>query len=91
MVATKFGAAWSPREELPMSKRARSARRLASLLSAKSGTDVTVHYDRRVHRYRVVWTDGPNAAQMYGLAASAADSVPELDVFDLLWHRNATA
>lgn len=71
-----------------MSKRARSARRLASLLTTKSGTDVGVHYNREVRRYRVVWTDGPDAAYMYGLAVSVADAVPELEVAELLWHRD---
>jgi len=63
---------------------------LASLLTQKTGADVIVHYDREIHRYRVLWSNGPDAAQMYGLAVRVADFVPELDVFDLLWHRTGT-
>lgn len=75
---------------LVMSKRARSARRLASLLTSKSGTYVRVYYDRQIRRYRVVWTNGPDAAQMFTFAVQAAGEVPELDVATLLWDRGTT-
>ncbi|MET0233332.1 MAG: hypothetical protein ABW224_01705 [Kibdelosporangium sp.] len=73
-----------------MSKRARSARRLASMLTSKSGTYVRVYYDRQIRRYRVVWTNGPDAAQMFTFAVQAAGEVPELDVATLLWDRGTT-
>jgi hypothetical protein len=72
---------------LVMSKRARSARRLASLLTSNSGTFVRIYYDRQIRRYRVVWTNGPDAAQMFTHAMQARDEVPELDVTTLLWDR----
>ena len=80
----------SPGRGLVMSKRARSARRLASLLTSKSGTYVRVYYDRQIRRYRVVWTNGPDAAQMFTYAVQAAGDVPELDVATLLWDRGTT-
>jgi hypothetical protein len=70
-----------------MSKRARSARRLASLLTSKSGTYVRVYYDRQIRRYRVVWTNGPDAAQMFTFAVQASTEVRELDISTLLWDR----
>jgi hypothetical protein len=73
-----------------MSKRARSARRLASLLTSKSGTFVRIYYDRQIRRYRVVWTNGPDAAQMFTFAVQSADEVPELDIPNLLWDRGTT-
>lgn len=73
-----------------MSKRARSARRLASLLTSHSGTFVRIYYDRQIRRYRVVWTNGPDAAQMFTLAVQARDEVPELDISTLLWDRGTT-
>jgi len=73
-----------------MSKRARSARRLASLLTSKSGTFVRIYYDRQIRRYRVGWTNGPDAAQMFTFAVTAAREVPELDVSTLLWDRGTT-
>jgi hypothetical protein len=75
---------------LVMSKRARSARRLASLLTSKSGTFVRIYYDRQIRRYRVVWTNGPDAAQMFTLAIQASGEVPELDVSTLLWDRGTS-
>jgi hypothetical protein len=73
-----------------MSKRARSARRLASLLTSKAGTYVRVYYDRQIRRYRVVWTNGPDAAQMFTLAIQSTHEVPELDVATLLWDRGTS-
>ncbi|MET0135103.1 MAG: hypothetical protein ABW215_16100 [Kibdelosporangium sp.] len=73
-----------------MSKRARSARRLASRLTSKSGTFVRVYYDRQIRRYRVVWTNGPDAAQMFTFAIQSRDEVPELDVATLLWDRGTS-
>ncbi|MBP2323333.1 hypothetical protein JOF56_003718 [Kibdelosporangium banguiense] len=70
-----------------MSKRARGARRLASLLTAASHTYVRVYYDRQIRRYRVVWTNGPDASQMFTLAVQASEEVPDLDISTLLWDR----
>jgi hypothetical protein len=75
---------------LVMSKRARSARRLASLLTSNSGTYVRIYYDRQIRRYRVVWTNGPDAAQMFTYAVQSAREVPELDISTLLWDRGTT-
>ena len=80
----------SPGKGLVMTKRARSARRLAGLLTSKSGTFVRIYYDRQIRRYRVVWTNGLDAAQMYTHAIHSADEVPELDISTLLWDRGTT-
>lgn len=74
-----------------MSKRARSARRLAGLLTRTAGTHVRVCYDREIRRYRVVWSNGPDAAQMYAFAVQKAGEVPELDVAALLWDRGTAS
>ncbi|HEV2782331.1 MAG TPA: hypothetical protein VGX25_23310 [Actinophytocola sp.] len=74
-----------------MSKHARSARRLASLLTGVSGTVVRIYYDRGLHRHRVVWTNGPDVAQMYTLAMRHAGAIPGLDLTTLLWDRGTTA
>jgi hypothetical protein len=70
-----------------LSKRARASRRLSSLLTRKSGIYVRVYYDRQIRRYRVVWTDGPNVAQMYAYAVAESGLMPELDITTLLWDR----
>jgi hypothetical protein len=74
-----------------MSKRARSARRLASLLAVSSQTFVRVYYDRQVRRYRVVWDRGPEVAEMHGYAVKAQKDgeVLELDISKLLWDRGS--
>jgi hypothetical protein len=74
-----------------MTKRARDIRRLAGLLTTKSGTSVRIYYDRAVRRYRVVWTDGPDVAQMFTLAITCANTDLDVDVPTLLWHRDTTA
>jgi hypothetical protein len=73
-----------------MTLRARGARQLASLLTRSSGTSVRIYYDREIRRYRVVWTNGPDAGQMYTLAARYAQEVPHLDPSTLLWDRGTT-
>lgn len=73
-----------------MSKRAYQARRLASLLTSTSATSVRIYYDRQIRRHRVVWTDGPDVAQMFTLAMNSADAVPDLDITTLLWDRDTT-
>lgn len=72
-----------------MSRRARSARRLASLLASEFGTHVRVYYDRQTRRYRVVWTDGPEAAHMFTYAVHSQGQIPELDISTLLWDRQS--
>ncbi len=74
-----------------MSKRARDIRRLASLLTGKSGTSVRIYYDRALRRYRVVWTNGPDVAQMYTLAIGCVDGALDVDVAALLWDRGTTS
>ncbi|HEV2782789.1 MAG TPA: hypothetical protein VGX25_25645 [Actinophytocola sp.] len=73
-----------------MSKRARNARQLASLLTGKSGTLVRVYYDHAIHRHRVIWTRGPDVAQMYNLAMRHAHAVPGLDLTRMLWDRGTS-
>lgn len=73
-----------------MIRRERSAQRLASLLTGTSGTTVRIIYDRAVHRYRVVWTNGPDVAQMSTLAMRHTHSIPGLDLSTLLWDRGTT-
>lgn len=70
-----------------MSVRARKSRLLASKLTAKSGTYVRVYYDRKIRRYRVVWTSGPNVEEMFTLASGVAPEVPEMNIGELLWDR----
>ncbi|MBP2471261.1 hypothetical protein JOF53_000133 [Crossiella equi] len=70
-----------------MSSRARAARRLATLLSARAGVPVSVRYDRDLRRYRVVWASGPDQAQMQTLAVTSVASVPDFAVTDLFWTR----
>ena len=55
--------------------RVRCARRLASLLTADTGTDVAVCFQRRRNHYRVVWTDGPGEDRMRELADTHAHVV----------------
>ncbi|WP_143261725.1 hypothetical protein [Allokutzneria sp. NRRL B-24872] len=73
-----------------MSTRARSARRLASLLAIRTGVHVVVRYDRPLRRYWVVWTDGPDEDQMRMVAMANAAVVPDLDLGELLWHRSVS-
>ncbi|RSM63863.1 hypothetical protein DMH04_17595 [Kibdelosporangium aridum] len=68
-------------------RRQRSARRLATLLSAAAGTWVIVRYDRAARGYRVVWTGGPTSQAMHALAERHAASIPELDLGELDWDR----
>jgi hypothetical protein len=70
-----------------VSRRARSARRLASILTTRAGVYVRVAYDRKVRRYDVKWTGGPDATVLYAAAVENADQVPELDVHMLVWRR----
>ncbi|SDM43534.1 hypothetical protein [Allokutzneria albata] len=72
------------------STRARSARRLASLLAVRTGVHVVVRYDRPLRRYRVVWTNGPDEARMRTVAMASATVVPDLDLGELLWHRSVS-
>jgi hypothetical protein len=60
------------------------------LLTSKSGTAVNTYYDSDIARYRVVWTNGPDVAQMYTLAMRHASDIPQLDLTALQWDR-ATA
>lgn len=76
---------------MEMTRRARSARQLASLLTDVSGSVVRVIYDRDIHRHRVVWTNGPDVAQMYTLAMRHAESIRGLDHTMLVWDRDTTA
>ncbi|WP_344878774.1 hypothetical protein [Allokutzneria multivorans] len=73
-----------------MSTRARSARRLASLLAVRTGVHVVVRYDRLLRRYQVVWIDGPDEAQMRTVAMANATVVPDIDLGELLWHRSVS-
>jgi hypothetical protein len=73
-----------------MSRRARDIRRLAGVLTSKSGTLVRIYYDRALRRYRVVWTNGPDVAQMYTLAIQCVDGALDVDVATLLWDRGTT-
>ena len=75
---------------ITVNTRARSARRLASLLAARTGVHVLVRYDRPLRRYRVVWTNGPDEARMRTVAMSNATVVPDLDLGELLWHRSVS-
>jgi hypothetical protein len=70
-----------------MSRRARSARHLSSILTEESGTWTVVRYFRQGHRYGVCWTGGPSAAEMYQLAARHTDEIPQLNVNDVAWLR----
>jgi hypothetical protein len=72
-----------------MSARARSARRLASLLTAAAGVHVIVQYQRDRKRYRVVWEGGPGVDAMRGLASEHLDQVSTLEVSWLDWSRAA--
>lgn len=74
-----------------MSKRARASRRLASLLTSATGAYVRIYYDRQIRRYRVVWTNGPNVADMHMLAVGKSSEVPEVDIADLLWDRQISS
>ena len=73
-----------------MSRRKRSAQQLAGLLSRKSGATVKIYYDDDIRLHRVVWTNGPDVAEMYNLALRWASTLPELDIANLLWDRGAT-
>lgn len=73
-----------------MSLRDRGVQRLATLLTSKSGSSVRIFYDRQVRRYRVVWTNGPDTAQMYTLAVRSASEVSKLDLSALLWDRSVS-
>jgi hypothetical protein len=73
-----------------MSLRDRAVQRLASLLTSKSGATVRVFYDRQVRRYRVVWTNGPDTAQMYTLAVRFLPEVSKVDPSTLLWDRSVS-
>ena len=70
-----------------MPLRTRGIRRLASLLTRESGTSVKIYYDRAIRRYHVVWTDGPDVAQMYTLVMRYAPEASKLDPSALLWER----
>lgn len=70
-----------------MSRRARSARHLSTVLTAESGAWVVVRYFRKQRQYGVTWTGGPSAHRMHQLAAAHADEIPELLVDDLAWLR----
>src|SRR4051812_428098 len=79
----------SDRREIRMSNRARSSRRLASLLTASSGTFVRIYYDRKSRRYRVVWEDGFDVPQMFNLALANRSEVADLDITTMLWDRKS--
>jgi hypothetical protein len=72
-----------------MSKRARSSRRLASLLTTGSGNFVRIYYDRQIRRYRVVWEDGLDVPQMFALALKNRGEVSDFDITTLLWDRRS--
>jgi hypothetical protein len=72
-----------------MSVRARSARRLASRLTAAAGVHVIVQYQRDRKRYRVVWEDGPAVDAMRDLASRHHDQVTPLEMSSLDWSRAA--
>ncbi|WHT15622.1 hypothetical protein N8J89_20975 [Crossiella sp. CA-258035] len=72
-----------------MSLRARHARRLASLLTARTGAYVLVRYDRTAGRYQVQWSGGPDRESMRELATEYAEEVAELDVAELVWLRSS--
>jgi hypothetical protein len=68
-------------------RRQRSARRLATRLSAATGAWVIVRYDRAARGYRVIWTGGPTSQAMRALAAQYAADISELDLAQLAWDR----
>ena len=68
-----------------MSSRARSARRLASILTHATGVDVHVQYYQQSRVYGVQWAGGPARAEMQQLATAHADDVPELHIPSLVW------
>jgi hypothetical protein len=75
-----------------VSRRARHARRLASLLSTASrGVHVQVQYDRATGRYCVIWTGGPEVAAMQRHTRANANEVPLLDLDALDWRRHDPA
>jgi hypothetical protein len=74
-----------------MSLRDRAVRRLAALLTSKSGSFVRIFYDREVRRYRVVWTNGPDTAQMYTIAVRHTPPVSKVDLSALLWDRSVSS
>ncbi|MEV0031462.1 hypothetical protein [Nocardia sp. NPDC050793] len=75
--------------------RTRQARRMASLLTERASTRVTLDYHDSVHirgrAWHVHWTDGPTWKQMLALAAGLADQVPGIDVTQLHPARANTA
>jgi hypothetical protein len=70
-----------------VSSRARSARRLASILTRTAGVHTRVQYDRIGARYAVHWEGGPSTTEMQKLADEHDDDVPELDLKRLVWLR----
>ncbi|GAA2779734.1 hypothetical protein [Crossiella cryophila] len=72
-----------------MSLRARHARRLASLLTARTGAYVLVRYDRSAARYQVQWSGGPDREAMRELAAEYTEEVAELELAELIWLRSS--
>lgn len=72
-----------------MSLRARHARRLASLLTARTGAYVLVRYDRSIQRYQVQWSGGPDREAMRELATEFSDEVGELDLDTMIWLRSS--
>ena len=72
-----------------MSRRARAARRLASILGNHFNLAVRVWFDRDTRRYRCTWTGGPDVDAMYKQAVIHAEQVPELDVAQIVYDRQA--
>lgn len=71
-----------------MSHRARSARRLASVLKAKSRAKwVEVRYHPEHRCYGVHWEGGPTVAEMCRLVAAHDDEIPDIPVASLVWLR----
>lgn len=70
-----------------MSRRARSARHLSTILTNAAKVFVRVTYMTSVRAYGVYWTGGPDAAELYTLAIAHANELPELDVHNLRWLR----
>ena len=71
-----------------MSARARSARRLASLLADDAHAHVSVQYDRNIRRYVVVWAGGADEQVVREAARSHADTFPLLDIDEFMWRRS---
>jgi hypothetical protein len=74
-----------------MSSRARSARRLATLLAKYAGVHVFARYARDIDRYVIEWIGGPSVDRMRGETLTHTGQFPELDLETLVWRRTERA